>query len=456
MRKLILFALIITLNYSNANAAYIVRCTDDSFAPSSVYVLCEGDSNFPPGVTNPNPEQYNALQITTSAALSARTTSTPGCCGWYQDCIEITSRFTYKTEDWDGISNFRQYAIAMTLLWIYDENACQSDYEPECVNYVMLEQAFDSTGQQVYAKVGCFDIDGNFKDVYHYGDKTQGLRIKSGLEEGYYNTQSYYDGILDDSTNDMHGNWGNLSDVLNRDINGDIQGDLPLPLSMQESETVPPPPDENEVGTTDPGSDITTDVLDYTDQFSAMIENQGKQIQNQSNDRELQETQNTLLGKIETAIKDISAFGGIVGDMPSADEIGQAVKNNMETWIDTEINGGEGTLTGLGDGTDATKQGELEGVAGFDGTETEFSQIREDVASGYRGIYDTFISSNPLLAAFQSHSLTTSGATSCISFNAGIMGEHTACFDQFASIFDMCGNFAVWLATFAGFAIVLK
>jgi len=318
-------------------------------------------------------------------------------------------------------------------------------------SFFSLIECYDENGDAVYKEIALFNEFGEMIGVETYGSRSEYENIVAGIEEGtVISNPMTEDPLHDPLNNDLH-DIDDLLDYTKQDVNGSTEGNDSILPNVGDTNEIDPPPD-NLGDVTDPGSTITTDQHDYTDQIGAVIDGLNNQIQNQQNQREVTENSNTLLASIKTAIDRLNNYGGIVVDTPSAEEIGQSVQQNIETWIDEEINAGQGTLDGLED-TDLT--GYL-ADAKFDGTETEMSEINQKVADGYESIYDDFVANNPLLSVFGGHTLELSGSTSIVHLDFDFLGSADCDFAIYDSVYRLCGNFLVWLATFQAFGIVFR
>lgn len=198
--------------------------------------------------------------------------------------------------------------------------------------YFNLEKVFDANGNLIYQKSMGFDADGNITGIYEFGDPTAAGQILAGNMEGTVISNTYYEGVQDDPLNDNVHDVTDLEDDLQTDINGGTQ-ETGIPFTPDTSTNTSTPPGDQATPTPDPGADTTTETLDYSDQFGAIIENQGKQMTNQNNERQLSENRNSLLSDIKNKLDNLgggtTVLPGEGYDGPSADEIGQAVDSHL-------------------------------------------------------------------------------------------------------------------------------
>jgi hypothetical protein len=226
--------------------------------------------------------------------------------------------------------------------------ATQADPNTTPTDFFEAKKAYDENGNLIYSEIWKANEYGEIIEVEQYGDENAYNDIKAGLSDGTIIEDNPFDNPFTDPLNSNVRDISELDQALATDINGEYEGNTPLETSDNEVNY-----DSNEDltdGQTDPGSQTTTEQLDYTNQFSTMIDNQNTQISNQQKMADRQDTSNKLLAEIaDNTSKNNTAVVNGEYDGPTADEIADSVVGETDGQLNPDTSSLDTAETGAQD-----------------------------------------------------------------------------------------------------------
>ena len=325
-----------------------------------------------------------------------------GCSGnpkyqiYYKDFYIHETQYDDSTNDLDGDGvpdaddcNSMDNTVGADVIEDSDGDGIPNDEDimpndSTSTQYHVLEKVYNADGELVYQKIMTANDNGSVTGVQTFGDEMLAQQIKAGLTDGTVIENSTYENMFDDPFNTNKHDISELNSDLQTNIDGEAQetGLWNTDQTVTEIDSTP----SNETGTSDPGSQVTNDNIDNTDQFSTMINNQGAMIQNQTNQRSISEKTNELLAGIKSEIE------------------GQ---QETDVYVDTDL----GEL--IGSGSMESYSGTVPDVQ-FEGvTETELSEYEElnTKKDWYQEIVDV-LATNPFTDALEGVELQASGSCS--------------------------------------------
>jgi hypothetical protein len=296
-----------------------------------------------------------------------------------------------------------------------------SDFE----NVKIEKLVYDANGEIVYAEFQVQLEDGTWVELA-YGNHDLALNIQNGQIGG---TITQPENLI------VSGTLAN--NLLGQDINNNPQTPLqPVPTTSTTNPTIGDT-------STDPGSETTTDLIDYTNQFSTMIENQGVEHQIGKSQLDiitdlLNETRQTN-NLLRAGSGDGDGDGDGEGVPWGSAEVGEFLDG------ETEGDGGaEGTLHGQDSVPDDSEVNEELEVP------TEYQTKDETWKDTIRG----YVENNPVTDILDGIDISVSGSPEV---NLNLFGESvTFSASGLDGALNAFGVLLIAMSTFAGIMMVVK